>query len=162
MKHGINLLKVSTSFLQLNADKLGALGLTLPPKPAEQNRLDLSQLRATKADVKAEKELQRLCQNGLNQRGYVSLTGENAARCASTNAVGWYGHLGNPQKNPLMPDLFIFNAPMMRCLMVELKTHNVFQVGQKEMIEGRAWWMASTYEEFILQLGAWEETNKGE
>ena len=119
-------------------------------------------LKATKADVKAEKELQRLCENGLNQRGYVNLTNTNAAQFAATNAVGWYGHLPKPQGNAFMPDLFIFDAKMARCLMVELKTHNVFQVGQKEMVQVRAWWLATTYDEFISQLEAWEEHNKGE
>lgn len=157
MKHGINLEKVSTAFLQLNADKLGALGLTVPPKPAEQNKLDLSRLPATKADVKAEKELQRICQNGLNQRGYVSLTGDNAARCAKDNAVGWYGHLPKPQGNAFMPDLFIFNASMTRCLMVELKTHNVFQTGQREMCERGAWALVTSYEDFVAKVAAFEK-----
>lgn len=141
--------KVSASFIAANPH--------LYAKPEPQAMQLPHDFKPTKADAKAEKELQRLCQNGLNQRGYVSLTGDNAARCAKDNAVGWYGHLGNPQKNPLMADLFIFNAPMTRCLMVELKTHNVFQVGQKEMIECGAWALVTSYEDFVAKVAAFEK-----
>ena len=154
MRNELNSEKVSKSFIELNPHIFGEKGIA-PIQPTQT--LDLSKMPPTKADAKAEKELQRLCQNGLNQRGYVSLTGDNAARCARTNAVGWYGHLGNPQKNPLMSDLFIFNASMTRCLMVELKTHNVFQTGQKEMIERGAWELVTSYDDFVAKVAAFEK-----
>ena len=141
--------KVSASFIAANPH------LYATPEP--QTMQLPHDFKPTKADVKAEKELQRLCQNGLNQRGYVSLTGDNAARCANDNAVGWYGHLQKPMGNSFMPDLFIFNAAMTRCLMVELKTPNVFQAGQREMCERAAWKLVTSYEDFVAKVAAFEK-----
>ncbi len=154
MKNGIHAEKVSKSFIELNPHLFGEKGIA--PLPTTQ-MLDLSKLSATKADVKAERQLQTLCQNGLNQRGYISLTNTNAAQFASANPAGWYGHLPKPQGNAFMPDLFIFDAGMTRCLMVELKTHNVFQVGQKEMIQAGAWVLVTSYDDFVAKVAAFEQ-----
>ena len=89
-------------------------------------------------------------------RGYVELTHTNAAEHAA-DAKGWFGHLAKPQGNPIMPDLFVFDARMNRCLMVELKTNNVFQVGQKEMLEAGNWEIATSYGEFVTILENWEK-----
>lgn len=154
MKNGLNPDKVSKSFIELNPHLFGENGIA-PIQPTQT--LDLSKMPAKKADVKAEKQLQTLCQNGLNQRGYISLTNTNAAQFAGKDIAGWYGHLPKPQGNAFMPDLFIFNRAMTRCLMIELKTHNVFQVGQKEMIESGAWALVTSYDDFVAKVAAFEK-----
>ena len=93
-----------------------------------------------KADVRLEKDLQNICNNYLLLNGYQLLTNDRAEKHATNKEIkGWYGHLGKAKMNPFMPDLFIFNRDMSRCIMVELKTNNKYRVGQKEMIEAGIW-----------------------
>ncbi|MCO6400734.1 MAG: hypothetical protein J5I99_05855 [Verrucomicrobia bacterium] len=113
----------------------------------------------TKQDVKdaqslkAEKELQQLCENYLVQRGYARLTADNAGR----GERGYFGHLAKPIGNPLMPDLFVFDLHG-RVLLIELKVRYVFQPGQREMIEAGIWKLCDSFNDVRETLNQWEET----
>jgi len=113
----------------------------------------------TKKDVKdahslrAEKELQQLCENYLVQRGYARLTADNAGR----GERGYFGHLAKPIGNPLMPDLFVFDLRG-RVLLIELKVRYVFQPGQREMIEAGIWKLCDSFNGVRETLNQWEET----
>jgi hypothetical protein len=69
---------------------------------------------------------------------------------------GWYGHWFQSQRNAFMPDLFICDPSMRRCLMVELKVRSKYQPGQRELIEAVLWSEARTLERFIEVLAKWE------
>ena len=92
----------------------------------------------------AEKEFQTICEQWLRHRGYKTMTADNAG--TQEIVTGWVGHLFNAKKNPLLPDLFIYNPEMTRCLMIELKVVAVFQPGQQEMIDRGAWALAYNFQ----------------
>jgi hypothetical protein len=73
---------------------------------------------------------------------------------------GWYGHWFQSQRNAFMPDLFICDPSMRRCLMVELKVRSKYQPGQRELIEAVLWSEARTLERFIEVLAKWERQNR--
>ncbi len=163
---GLDPSQMSPAFIEANRTLLEAAGIvpkTLPvsppPPPVEPPKPE------PKAEGKPpkrryshspEKRLQADCRNGLLLRGYVELTNTNAAEHAA-DAKGWFGHLSKPQGNAFMPDLFVFDARQRHCLMVELKTNNVYQVGQKEMIASGNWELATDYTGFIEILEKWEK-----
>jgi hypothetical protein len=107
-----------------------------------------------------EKELQAMCEALLIRRGYYRMTADNAARMYGTILTtpnGFFGHIVNPDRNPFLPDIFVFAFPNVRPpLLVELKTKKVFQPGQREMIENGMWKLAWTVEEFSEVLTRWE------
>ena len=160
---GLNLENLSPDFVRLNRKLLEAQGIlpklpepepTPPPCPVPEAPKPAK--KKTRYGKDPEKKLQADCRNLLIQRGYLELTPTNLAQHAA-DARGWFGHMVKPQANPIMPDLFIFDARQKRCLMVELKTHNVYQVGQKEMIDAGNWELATDYAEFVKILSQWEK-----
>lgn len=161
----LNIGNLSPEFIELNRGILEAAGFIRPgeyqiPEPAPaappEETPKPGPKRKRRYDNSAEAKLQSACRNGLMLRGYVELTPTNLAERAA-DARGWFGHMVKPQGNPIMPDLFIFDARQKRCLMVELKTHNVYQVGQKEMIDTGNWELATRYGEFVKILDRWEQ-----
>jgi len=116
----------------------------------------------TPADNMAERELQRLCVGALERAGYALMTADNARRFGETGErpVGWYGHLSNAKRNPLMPDLWVVRAG--RWLGVELKVASVYQPGQREMIASGLWEEVRTYDQFVARMKAFDlDTVKG-
>ena len=112
-----------------------------------------------KARRKSEKELEREVENWLSLHGYHRLTAENADckdRALTGARKGWFGHWPENKRNPLMPDVAVFNASMTACLMVELKCRPVYQPGQKSMILAGIWKQAWTLDEFMLVVQEWE------
>ena len=105
--------------------------------------------------LKAEKELQALCENWLNLHGYLRLTPDNAQR--KEKPKGWYGHLVVAERNPFMPDLFIFAIDPKPPLFIEFKLRDAYQPGQKEMIEAGFWTECRSFEHFLVKLVAWEK-----
>lgn len=106
-------------------------------------------------NVGSERGLQDKCESLLNDRLYVRLTPINAADDCR-GIAGWFGHLHKPIGNPFYADLAIYNYKMTRCLMVELKVKDAYQVGQKEMIMRGCWKLAKSIEEFRKILDNWE------
>ena len=102
----------------------------------------------------SEKALQTICEQWLRHRGYKSMTADNAS--FKGNLKGWYGHLFNARKNPLMSDLFIYNPNMTQCVMIELKVRDVWQPGQLEMISRGAWQLAYDFATVEVQVKAFE------
>jgi len=162
---GLDPSRLSPDFIEANRTLLEAAGI-IPPAatPTPKPEAAPEPPKAQSADGKPkrryshspEKKLQADCRNGLLRRGYVELTHTNAAERAA-DAKGWFGHLAKPQGNPIMPDIFVFDARMERCLMVELKTNNVYQVGQREMLDAGNWELATEYGEFVALLEKWEK-----
>ena len=109
----------------------------------------------TKQQKKNEKELQTQCEQWLMHRGYRRLTAENAEKMEYATQ-GWFGHLVEAKRNPLMPDLFIFDLMMKRCLMVELKVVTRYQPGQLEMINAGIWRECRTFAGFVEIVKEWE------
>ncbi len=106
---------------------------------------------ATMTDLR-EDELQRKCESCLESRGFKRMTAKNAA----AYVTGWFGHLHKPEGNPFLPDLIIFHEPNDRpALLVELKTKDQFQPGQREMIGRGAWTLCWSYAEFVNALDCW-------
>ena len=106
---------------------------------------------ASKSDLR-ESELQRKCESYLESRGFKRLTAKNAP----AYATGWFGHLHKAKGNPFLPDLIVFHEPNDRpALMVELKTADRFQAGQREMIERGAWTLCRSFVEFVAALNQW-------
>lgn len=161
---GLDPSQMSPSFIEANRALLEAAGIVpktlpqepLPPPPVMERPEEGGATRKRRYSHSPEKQLQADCRNGLLLRGYVELTHTNAAEHAA-DAKGWFGHLAKPQGNPIMPDIFVFDARMGNCLMVELKTNNVYQVGQREMLDAGNWELATSYGEFIALLEKWEK-----
>lgn len=160
---GLNLENLSPDFVRLNRRLLEAQGILPklpepepPPPPRPVPEAPKPAKKKTRYGKDPEKKLQADCRNLLIQRGYLELTPTNLAQHAA-DARGWFGHMVKPQANPIMPDLFIFDPSQTRCLMVELKTHNVYQVGQREMIDAGRWQLATDWREFEKILDCWEK-----
>lgn len=102
-----------------------------------------------------ERGLQDKCESLLKERLYMRLTPINAADDC-IGIAGWFGHLHKPIGNPFYADLAIYNYKMTRCLMVELKVKDSYQVGQQEMIMRGCWKLAKSVEEFRKILDKWE------
>ena len=133
---------------------------TLPPEivramsPSDRKALKIRtpEEAATHNANLAERELQRLCESWLSLHGYSRLTAHTAADAPR----GWFGHLTESERNPLMPDLLILSAGMRRCLMIELKVRGVYQPGQREHIEAGRWIECRTLEDFVVTVTEWE------
>jgi hypothetical protein len=136
--------KVSEQVRQLNPHLFGQ------PEPVDRPFTKADALSAL--EVKEEKKLQALCECQLEHWGYLRLMAGTAGRAT----VGYFGHLAKPIGNPLMADLFIFDLRG-RCLMVELKTRNVYQDGQREMIQAGFWKQANNFSEFVQIVKTWEQ-----
>lgn len=136
--------KVSEQVRQLNPHLFGQ------PEPVDRQFTKEDALSAL--EVKEEKKLQALCDSQLEHWGYLRLMASTAGR----STVGYFGHLAKPIGNPLMPDLFIFDLRG-RCLNIELKVRNVYQSGQREMIESGFWKQATTFEQFVEIVKKWEQ-----
>ena len=121
-------------------------------KPEDTIKLEKRVEKRSRID---EKTFQTQCEQYMHHRGYRRLTADNA--CLSGTPRGWTGHLFNPKKNPLMPDIFIFNPDMSKSLMVELKVKDIWQNGQKEMVERGAWTVCFEFDEFVACVKAWEK-----
>jgi hypothetical protein len=99
-----------------------------------------------------ESKLQHKCEAYMESRGFHRLT----ARNAKEEARGWFGHLHKPEGNPFLPDLMVFHEPNNRpALLLELKTVDHFQPGQREMIERGAWTLCWSFAEFVGVFEAW-------
>ena len=111
------------------------------------------------ADAKSEKELQSQCEGWLMLRDYRRLTAEHAMKGGYVR--GWFGHWINNKRNPFMPDLAIFAAGG-KCLLVELKHPPIkYEDGQEAMISRGIWKLATTLDQFIALVKAWEEGSAG-
>lgn len=116
---------------------------------------------AGKSEKPAEKELQQQCEKWLHHRpNWARLTAENAAIAYHRNYMGvrhWWGHLNKPAGNPIMPDLFVFDADGKKPpLFIELKASNRYQPGQREMILAGFWLECRTFEEVRAVVEEWE------
>lgn len=131
--------------------------MTKPCAQLNGHVLDLDPLRTRPPLARAvptprEDELQEDCEAFLDSRGFKRL----AAKHAGAYATGWYGHLHKAKGNPFLPDLFIVHEPNDRPpLMVELKTSDRFQPGQREMIERGAWTLCRSFVEFVAAFDQW-------
>ena len=147
----------------LPASILAALPDGDPLKVAPIPPMDCT--KPSKADFKAEKVLQGLCESWLTLNGYVRLTPDN---CASSGEFGkrgvyrgWFGHLHKPVGNPMMPDLFIYSVDMSRCLCIELKVQPVrWQPGQKPMVDAGIWHLAHDLDGFTVLVTDWEKRSE--
>ena len=121
--------------------------------------LPIDRTKQYPADAKSEKELQSQCEGWLMLRDYRRLTAEHAMKGGYVR--GWFGHRPagkrNNKRNPFMPDLAIFAAGG-KCLLVELKHPPIkYEDGQEAMISRGIWKLATTLDEFIALVKAWEE-----
>ena len=115
----------------------------------------------TKADIKAEADLQTHCQNLANNRGYWKLTKENITRSISEDVQlkGWWGHINNARKNIIMPDFFCFDIKHTRpAFLAEFKfgSNPTWQPGQRELVEMGFWRLYDDYDDFEIAFSAWE------
>ena len=124
--------------------------------PGEQTpeRVEAIRVKRDRNVARLEKNLQSTCESWLTQRGYARLTAANADY--STDVRGWYGHLTEARRNPLMPDLFMFDRTG-RCLLVEFKVRDAYQLGQLAMIESGMWTECRTFEDFEALVTEWED-----
>jgi len=102
-----------------------------------------------------EKEFQSTSEQWLMHRGYLRLTPDNAAK-KPLNQRGWQAHLFNARKNPLFPDLMLFDVDMEYSLMIELKVRDVYQPGQREMIARGSWNLALSFGDVESLVKGWE------
>ena len=128
-------------------------------KPRSEHLREQILFKPNKADIAAEKDLQRNAENWLSQRGYYRCNVADAERLAKDmpeDFKGLFFHLHKTKQNPLLPDLVIFSKHGYY-LMVEFKVHPVFQAGQAEYIEIGMWRLAWNFEEFTEMVIDWEE-----
>lgn len=109
------------------------------------------------APKESETELQKHAENWLRQRGYMRLTADLAeSEHAAPMRRGWFGHIVDAERNPLLPDLMIWDKCMTRFLGIELKTRNRYQRGQREMIDMLCWVECRTLEEVASEVEYFE------
>ena len=112
------------------------------------------------APKESETELQRHAENWLRQRGYMRLTADLAeSEFVAPMRRGWFGHIVEAERNPLLPDLMIWDGYMHCFLGIELKTRNRYQRGQREMIDMLCWIECRTLDELKEKVSAWERRN---
>jgi len=146
----------SQDFLDANKDALATLS------KEERAMFPMDTTEPTKADKKAEKDLQRDCENLLSQRDYLRMTALNAEEIVKQGAThvvrGFFGHWQNNKRNPLMPDLMVIDlAAEKRPLLVELKIEPCrWQPGQQVMCYLNTWHLCTDFAEFEIVLNAWE------
>jgi len=151
----------------------------LPDKFKERNRgilereglasgvgMPMDPTKATKQDIRNEKDLQKVCEQWLTSHDYCRLTASEAMRIdeivniklkETPGIKGFFGHWVNNERNPLMSDLAIFSYPDPRPpLLVELKVNDIWQPGQREMVRLGFWHVCWTPEEFIVLHRKWE------
>ena len=111
-----------------------------------------------RAAVKAEKGLQAMCENWLTLRGYERLTADNAENRANSGRPvrGWFAHQVNCRKNPLRPDLDIYDQTQSRHIGIELKVRDEYQPGQRELIQIGVWHEARSLEKVMELVKEWE------
>lgn len=106
----------------------------------------------------SETELQRHAENWLRKRGYMRLTADLVeSEHAAPMRCGWFGHIVEAERNPLLPDLMIWDKYMDHFLGIELKTRNRYQRGQLEMIDMGCWTECRTLEEMAFSVIEWEK-----
>lgn len=131
-----------------------------PNASASMIAANAKQHKPKPAPKESETELQRHAENWLRQRGYMRLTADLAeSEHAAPMRRGWFGHLVDAERNPLLPDLMIWDGYMHRFFGIELKTRNRYQRGQKEMIDMLCWIECRTLDEVKEQVTAWENRN---
>jgi len=103
-------IELSADCAALNPD---VVGVDTAPTP-----LHNVELKPTKADVRAERDLQNQCENWLSLRGYCRRS-PSCIKAASTPAK-WFVHLHKAKRNPILLDLLIMSGG--KCIEIELKT----------------------------------------
>lgn len=106
-----------------------------------------------------EKALQATCEGWLRQKGYRPSTAAEMVASVKPDATpvkGWYIHLHNCERNPLLPDLIVLDADMTRCICIELKVASVYQPGQAEFIKAGCWREVRTFIDFRVLIEDWE------
>lgn len=134
--------EIKARFPHASASMIAANAMPQKPKPAPNE---------------SETELQRHAENWLRQRGYMRLTADLAeSERAAPMRIGWFGHLVEAERNPLLPDLMIWSKNMDHFIGIELKTRNRYQRGQREMIGMLCWIECRTLDEVKEQVTSWE------
>lgn len=140
--------------MSLSPEQLKAM---FPHASAAMIEANAPKSKPKKPVKESETELQKHAENWLRQRGYMRLTADLAeSEHAAPMRVGWFGHLIEAERNPLLPDLMIWDRCMARFLGIELKTRNRYQRGQKEMIEMDCWVECRTLEDVATAVESFE------
>ena len=110
------------------------------------------------AELRDEREMQNVCESLLRQRGYwprsdAYLDGRKPER-------GWYIHLNETKRNPILLDLLI-KAHSGECIEIELKTKTgkLRHVQQVLIGHGGATRCCRSVESFVLAVMEWEAHN---
>lgn len=117
-----------------------------------------SMVKALNDPELSEKVLQAAVESMLDRRRYLRMTPANYGLALGDKSVrGFFGHWPKCKGNPSMADLLVVDVANARPpLLIELKTKNVFQPGQKEAIALGLWklaWTAKEAEELVVK---WE------
>jgi len=119
-----------------------------------EDRKDLGVATASERDEKIagreEAAEQKVVENYLRLHGFLPSTADMIRTVAK---VGYYIHLNDTRKNPLILDLLILHRDG-RYLQIEMKVRDKFQPGQTELIEqgfGKLAWSAAQAIEFIKE-----------
>ena len=134
----------------------------LAPKPTHETA-EIALPRAKSAGYAKEDALQAECVEILERRGYRLLTACNLNDWRKGAVKGWYGHLVNCQRNPILSDLWVDELRgRRRTLRVELKAANRWQPGQKAAIGLGYWSLATSAGTFEQLLDEWEKEGSAE
>jgi len=104
-----------------------------------------------KISEKSESKEQKLVEMYLMQHGFLPATVD---MIQSGKAKGYYWHLNNTRRNPLLLDLLILDARG-RYLMIEMKVRDVWQPGQKELVAQGYGVVAWSAAEAIEKIKGW-------
>ncbi len=115
--------------------------------PADRHTLGilLPDERLAKTECRIEKRLQRDCENWLTLHGYRRRTPEEIRRPGP--CVGWFIHLHETRKNPILLDLLILRGGSYK--EIELKSVNGKLSPEQESLITRGGKLCRTLEEFI-------------
>jgi len=107
------------------------------------------------AEVRDEREMQQICEAWLRQRGYWPRS--DAYLTGKRPEAGWYVHLHEAKRNPILLDLLIWTHSG-ACIEIELKTKTGKLRHNQQVIigHGGSTRCCRSVEAFMLAVREWE------
>lgn len=104
-------------------------------------------------DTRAEKELQKQCEDWLHHHGYSKRVPENMG--SPVPSRGWQIHLHKPKGNPKLLDILLLGNDG-RFIEIELKVHGGSLDDEQAYLVKQGGHLAYSFDEFVLLVMAWE------
>ena len=108
-----------------------------------------------KGETRVERKLQADCERWLTLHGYRRRTPDDIADC-DRNTVGWFSHLHDAKRNPILADLLIMRRNAY--IEIELKAGKAGRLSNEQHTLAEYQWITvcRSLAEFIKVMEAWK------